>query len=118
MATIIPTRVHPDLSQHHRAPSRPRSAGIAIAKAFDGLMAMSMMALVVGVAIHFSTAAGLTAATISPAATETTAITLDAVRRLGVAGYLVAVALGLATIVEVIRFQTIRLHELAGVTRH
>jgi hypothetical protein len=88
------------------------------AKAFIGLMAMSMMALVAAVVIHFTTAAGLTAGTISPADAETTAITLEAVRRLGVAGYLVAIALGLATIVEVVRFQTIRLHELAGMTRH
>lgn len=38
----------------------------------------------------------------------------EAVRRLGVAVYLVAIALGLATIANVVRFQSIRLHELAA----
>jgi hypothetical protein len=86
----------------------------ATAKAFIGLMMMAMMAIVVAVVIHFGTAAGIAAGTISVADSETTAIALEAVRRLGVATYLVAIGLGLAAITNVLRFQAIRLRELAG----
>lgn len=86
----------------------------ATAKAFIGLMMMVMMAIVVAVILHFTTAAGVSAGTISVADAETTAITLEAVRRLGVAVYLVAIALGLATITKVLRFQAVRLRELPG----
>jgi hypothetical protein len=88
----------------------------ATAKAFVGLMMMAMMAILVAVVIHFVTAAGTAAGTISVADSESTAIALEAVRRLGVAVYLVAIALGLATITKVLRFQAIRLRELPGHT--
>jgi len=88
----------------------------ATAKAFVGLMTMAMMAILVAVVIHFVTAAGTAAGTISVADSESTAIALEAVRRLGVAVYLVAIALGLATITKVLRFQAIRLRELPGHT--
>ncbi|MEX2653548.1 MAG: hypothetical protein WD532_00805 [Acidimicrobiia bacterium] len=88
----------------------------ATAKAFIGLMMMAMMAILIAVVIHFVTAAGTAAGTISVSDAETTAIALEAVRRLGVAVYLVAIGLGLATITNVLRFQSIRLRELAGPT--
>ncbi|MEX2279207.1 MAG: hypothetical protein WEA76_03865, partial [Acidimicrobiia bacterium] len=88
----------------------------ATAKAFIGLMMMAMMAILIAVVIHFVTAAGTAAGTISVADAETTAIALEAVRRLGVAVYLVAIGLGLATITKVLRFQSIRLRELTGRT--
>lgn len=88
----------------------------ATAKAFIGLMMMAMMAILIAVVIHFVTAAGTAAGTISVADSETTAIVLEAVRRLGVAVYLVAIGLGLATITNVLRFQAIRLRELTGRT--
>ena len=37
---------------------------------------------------------------------------LEGIRRIGVAMYLVAIAFGLATIVHVLRFQSIRVREL------
>jgi hypothetical protein len=86
----------------------------ATAKAFIALMMMAMMAILVAVVIHFVTAAGTAAGTISVADSETAAIALEAVRRLGVATYLVSIALGLATITAVLRFQAMRLQELPG----
>lgn len=84
------------------------------AKAFMALMMMAMMAILIAVVVHFVTAAGTAAGTISVPDAESTAIVLEAVRRMGVAVYLVAIALGLATITKVLRFQSIRLHELAA----
>lgn len=86
----------------------------ATAKAFVALMMMAMMAILIAVIVHFVTAAGTASGTISIADSESTAIALEAVRRIGVAVYLVAIALGLATIANVVRFQSIRLHELAA----
>ncbi len=82
------------------------------AKAFIGLMMMAMMAILIAVIVHLVTAAGTAAGTITVADAATTAIALEAIRRLGVATYLVAIALGLATITDVLRFQAIRLREL------
>ena len=45
------------------------------------------------------------------------AIWFEGIRRIGVALYLVAIALGLASIIEVIRFQAIRLRELPEPSR-
>jgi hypothetical protein len=84
------------------------------ARAFLALMMMAMMALVVAVVIHFVAAANTASGSLSLADSETTAIVLEAVRRLGVAVYLVAIAFGLATITRVLRYQSIRLRELPG----
>lgn len=86
----------------------------ATAKAFVVSMLMAMMAILVAVVLHFVTAAGTASGTVSVADSETVAIVLEAVRRIGVAVYLVAIALGLATITKVLRFQAIRLGELPG----
>jgi uncharacterized membrane protein YjgN (DUF898 family) len=89
----------------------------ATAKAFIALIMMGMMAILVAVVIHFVTAAGTASGAISVADSESTAIALEAVRRLGVSVYLVAIALGLATITNVLRFQAIRLRELPDAIR-
>ncbi len=83
------------------------------AKAFIGLMAMAMMVILAGVIGHLIVGAAILGGDTSVLAqTESWAIWLEAVRRIGIAIYLVAIALGLATIIEVLRFQSIRLREL------
>lgn len=52
------------------------------------------------------------------ASTETWAIRLEAVRRVGVVLYLVAIALGLTSIAEVLRFQATRVRELPAEASH
>jgi uncharacterized membrane protein YjgN (DUF898 family) len=82
-------------------------------KAFIGLMVMAMMILVGAVIAHFIVGAAILGGDASAlASAETWSIRLEAVRRVGVIVYLVAITLGLATIAEVIRFQAIRLREL------
>ena len=73
-----------------------------------------MMTLLIASIIHLVVAAQVSSGGISLASAETTAITLEAVRRLGVAVYLVAITFGLATITRVLRFQAIRIRELAS----
>lgn len=83
------------------------------AKAFLGLMAMGMMLILAGVVGHIIVGAAIVSGDAALLAQgESWAIWLEAVRRVGVVTYLVAIALGLATIVEVLRFQAIRLREL------
>lgn len=77
-------------------------------------MAMGMMTLLIASIIHLVIAGQVSSGAISLADSETAAITLEAVRRLGVAVYLVAITFGLATITRVLRFQAIRLRELAS----
>jgi len=86
---------------------------LPIAKAFLGLMAMSMMILVGAVIAHVIIGIGiLNGAPGALDSAESSAIQLEAIRRIGVILYLVSIALGLASIAEVLRFQTIRLREL------
>jgi hypothetical protein len=88
---------------------------LPIAKAFIGLMAMAMMILVGAVIAHVVIAAGiLSGATGALDMAESSAIQLEAIRRMGVVLYLGSIALGLAAIAEVLRFQAIRLRELPG----
>lgn len=84
------------------------------AKLFIAGMMMAMMALVIASIAHFVVAAGVSAGTTSLASSETAAITLEAVRRTGTALYLVSIAVGLATIPTVLRFQAARLTELGA----
>ena len=83
------------------------------AKVFVLGMAMAMMTLLAASVIHLVVAAQVGSGAISVAGAETAAITLEAVRRLGVAVYLLAITFGLATITRVLRFQAIRVRELA-----
>jgi hypothetical protein len=86
---------------------------LATAKAFIGLMMMAMMLLVGAVIAHFVVGAAILGGDTSAlASADTWAIRLEAVRRIGVVAYLVAIVLGLASIAEVLRFQAIRLREL------
>ncbi len=82
------------------------------AKAFLGLMVLAMMALVAAVIGHVIVGIGLASGDLGLASGEQWAIWLEGVRPVGVATYLLAISLGLATIVVVLRFQTVRLREL------
>ncbi len=83
------------------------------AKVFMGFMMMGMMAIVIPVIIHFAVAAGIDASS-DFEAVEQTALWLEGVRRLGVAMYLFGITFGLATIIHVLRFQSIRIREIAA----
>lgn len=85
------------------------------AKAFIGGMIMAMMVLVAAVVLHFVIAAAIASGSAHALANaELWAIQLEAVRRIGVATYLLSILLGLATIVTVLRFQAVRIHEIAS----
>ena len=84
------------------------------AKIFILGMAMGMMTLLIASIIHLVVAAQVSSGSLSLASAETYAINLEAVRRLGVAVYLGAITFGLATITRVLRFQAIRIRELAS----
>ena len=84
------------------------------AKIFILGMAMGMMTLLIASIIHLVVAAQVSSGSLSLAGAETAAINLEAVRRLGVAVYLLAITFGLATIIRVLRFQAIRIRELAS----
>ena len=77
-------------------------------------MAMGMMTLLIASIIHLVVAAQVSSGSLSLAGAETAAINLESVRRLGVAVYLGAITFGLATITRVLRFQAIRIRELAS----
>ena len=64
--------------------------------------------------LHFVFAADIdnTAASLRDA--EQRFIVLDGVRRIGIAMYLISFLLGLGTIIDVLRFQAIRIRELPG----
>ncbi|HDL41694.1 MAG TPA: hypothetical protein ENG98_01605 [Actinobacteria bacterium] len=85
----------------------------AEAKGFILLMAMAMMIILAGVIAHFIVAAQV-GGNIALEDSELWAIRLEAVRRLGVAIYLLSILLGLATIVRVLKFQSLRIRELVG----
>ncbi len=86
------------------------------AKIFILGMAMAMMALLIASIVHLVVAGQVSSGSLSLASAETAAINLEAVRRLGVAVYLVAITFGLATIIKVLRFQAVRLRELVQVS--
>jgi len=88
---------------------------LPVAKAFLGLMAMAMMVLVGAVIAHVVVGVAVLGGDAgSIASAESSAIQLEAIRRVGVVLYLASIALGLAAIAEVLRFQAIRLRELPG----
>jgi hypothetical protein len=88
------------------------------AKAFIGLMAMATMIILAGVVAHLIIGAQIASGdTAALADSEQWVIWLEGVRRFGVALYLSAIALGLGTIIHVLRFQAIRIRELATGTR-
>ena len=84
------------------------------AKVFMLLMMMGMMVILISVIIHFAQAGSVDATEASLLASEQAAIRLEGFRRLGVAMYLTGIAFGLGTIITILRFQAIRIRELAG----
>ena len=84
------------------------------AKLFIGTMAMAMMALVIASILHFVFAADIDGTAASLQDAEQRFIVLEGIRRGGVVVYLLSFLLGLGTIIEVLRFQSIRIRELAG----
>ena len=83
------------------------------AKVFLGLMMVAMMAILLPVIAHIAIGlAILGGSTDALADSETWFLWLEGVRRVGTATFLLAIAFGLATIIEVLRFQTSRLLEL------
>lgn len=85
------------------------------AKAMLGLMAMGMMALAAAIITNF-VAAGAFDGT-NPADvidSSRAAAAASGLRRIGVASYLTGIAFGLGTIIEVLRFQAIRIREVAA----
>jgi hypothetical protein len=83
------------------------------AKAFLGLMMMAMMLILGAVVGHVIVGAQTASETMTLVDSEQWAVWLEAARRIGVSLYLFAILLGLATIVQVLRFQSIRIREVA-----
>jgi hypothetical protein len=84
------------------------------AKLMLGFMAMGMMVMVAGIVTNFVAAAtfdGVTPADIID--NSAWGAVASGLRRMGVALYLMGIALGLGTIIEVLRFQTARLGQVA-----
>ena len=82
----------------------------ATAKVFMALMMMAMMLIAVAVVLHFAVAAAI--GSWSETTVEQWSIALEGIRRFGVALYLVAITLGLGTIITVLHFQTTRISQL------
>lgn len=85
----------------------------ATARIFVAMMMMGMMLIIVMVALHFVAAGNV--GTWTTESLESWARSLEGFRRLGVAMYLFGIAFGLGTIITVLRFQSIRIRELAQV---
>ncbi len=87
----------------------------ATAKAMLGFMMMGMMVMAAGIITNFVAAGafdGTNPADIIDSARAGAAA--SGLRRLGVVSYLTGIAFGLATIIEVLRFQAIRIREIAA----
>lgn len=89
---------------------------------FIGLMAMAMMVLLFAVAAHVVLGIAVAAAVAANDAATVTTISawsegLEGLRRLGASTYLISIALGLATIVKVLTFQSVRIRELPSVPK-
>jgi hypothetical protein len=82
------------------------------AKSMLGLMMMGMMVMTAGIIANFVAAGfGTSAADLLDSAQWGAAA--SGLRRMGVALYLTGIAFGLSTIIEVLRFQAIRIREVA-----
>jgi hypothetical protein len=88
------------------------------AKLFIAVMAMAMMALLAAAVLHFVFAADVTGSASSLELSDDRAVVLDGVKRVGIASYLLAITLGLASIITVLRFQARRIRGLPGERRH
>ena len=81
------------------------------ARIFMAFMMMGMMAIGLAVILHFVAAAN--AGSWDPESVLRWADVLEAFRRIGIAMYLFGIVFGLGTIIHVLRFQAIRIRELA-----
>lgn len=84
------------------------------AKGMIAFMAMGMMLIVVPVVLHFVVAASV----VGPGeadllSSERWFTALEGIRRFGIVNYLFGITLGLATIIQVLRFQAVRIREVA-----
>ncbi len=79
---------------------------------FIGLMMMAMMLLVFAVAVHVVLGISAAANSLTASTAQAWSEWLEGLRRLGASTYLLSIALGLATIVKVLRFQSWRIREL------
>lgn len=86
------------------------------AKAFMLSMMMGMMAILIPVILHLVVAANVEEW--SAETVERWSVVLEGFRRLGVALYLFAIALGLGTIIHVLRFQSVRIRQLGAEPPH
>ena len=84
------------------------------AKAMLALMMMGMMAIIVPVVLHLIVAAGIDNDPGDLVDAEQWFVVLEGIRRFGVAIFLMGIALGLASIVTVLRFQAVRIREATG----
>lgn len=83
------------------------------AKVFIGLMMLAVMAIMLPVLAHLAIGLAILGGSAEALAdSESWFAWLEGARRLGTAAFLLAIAFGLATIIEVLRFQTNRLTEL------
>jgi hypothetical protein len=83
------------------------------AKVFLATMMMAMMTLLGAAVLHFVFAADVSSTTASLELSAERFTVLEGVQRVGIAMYLVAITFGLATIAQVLRFQSSRVRELA-----
>jgi len=79
---------------------------------FLGLMMMAMMMILVAVAVHVVLGVQLLSGSASLSMVQSWSEWLEGLRRLGASTYLLAIALGLASIVRTLHFQSVRLREL------
>lgn len=82
------------------------------AKAFIAIMVMAMMTILVAVMLHWIFAFDTSNLELA----DQRFVVLEGVRRLGIVAYLFSILLGLATIIQVLRFQAVRLREVAAST--
>jgi hypothetical protein len=83
-------------------------------KAFIGLMAMAMMLLLGAVIVHIFAGIAILDGETTGIASAQAVDYLEAARRVGVSVYLLSITFGLATIIQVLRFQSIRIRDLAS----
>jgi len=88
------------------------------AKAMLGFMMMGMMVMLAGIITNFVGAAAFTGVPADFVDSTSTAAAASGLRRMGVALYLTGIAFGLGTIIEVLRFQAIRIREVAVAHGH
>jgi hypothetical protein len=85
-------------------------------KAFIGLMMMAMMILLGAVIVHVFAGIAILDGETTGIASAAAVDYLEAARRVGVSVYLLSITFGLATIIQVLRFQSIRIRDLASAT--